>query len=143
IARDDAFGLYDDNGSFCEDRFEALVKTRGWTLPRTPTGRLALDKKTFGKQCRQRPELRALQKLRDQIAELRLGRFLNTTGADGVSRCPVMPHWTRSGRNQPQARDKAFCFRCRRGCTEWSSRRRAWALPRSIGRRGRSALLPV
>jgi len=108
IARDDAFGLYDDNGSFCEDRFEALVKTRGWTWPRTPTGRLALDKKTFGKQCRQRSELRALQKLRDQISELRLGRFLNTMGADGVSRCPVMPHWTRSGRNQPQARDKVF-----------------------------------
>jgi hypothetical protein len=48
IARDDAFALYDDNGSFCEDRFEALVKARGWTWPRTPTGRLALDKKTFG-----------------------------------------------------------------------------------------------
>ena len=49
-----------------------------------------------------------MQHLRDQIAELRLGRFLNTVGADGYSRCPIMPFWTRSGRNQPRGRDKVF-----------------------------------
>jgi DNA polymerase family A len=108
IERDDVFGLYDANGSFCENRFEALVDAHGWPWPRTATGRLALDRKTLGKQCKHRPELRPLQRLRDQIAELRLGAFLNTVGADGVSRCPIMPCWTRSGRNQPQGRDKAF-----------------------------------
>jgi DNA polymerase I len=108
IQRDDAFGLYDANGSFGEDRFEALVNARGWPWPRTATGRLALDRKTFGKQCKHRSELRPLQRLRDQIAELRLGAFLNTVGADGVSRCPIMPYWTKSGRNQPQGRDRAF-----------------------------------
>ena len=91
IRRDDTFGLYDDAGSFCEDRFEALIKTRGWTWPRTPTGRLELRSKTIGKQCKHHSELRPLQKLRDQIAELRLGAFLNTIGADGASRCPIMP----------------------------------------------------
>src|SRR6516225_6511492 len=102
IRRDDQFGLYDDNGSFREDRFDALVKACGWTWPRTATGKLALNGKTFGKQCKYHTELRSLQKLRDQIAELRLGAFLNTIGADGMSRCPIMPFWTRSGRNQPQ-----------------------------------------
>jgi DNA polymerase I len=47
-------------------------------------------------------------RLRDQIAELRLGAFLNTIGADGFSRCPIMPFWARSGRNTPSGRDLAF-----------------------------------
>ena len=38
IGRDDEFGLYDDSGSFREDRFGALVKARGWVWPLTPTG---------------------------------------------------------------------------------------------------------
>ena len=108
IRRDDEFGLYDENGSFREGRFEQLVRDRGWPWSRTATGRPALDRKTFGKHCRHRPELRSLQKLRDQISELRLGAFLKTIGADGFSRCPIMPFWTRSGRNQPQGRGKAF-----------------------------------
>jgi hypothetical protein len=104
IRRDDEFGLYDEAGSFREGRFEELIKERSWPWPRTPTGRPALDQKTFGKQCKHRPELRRLQKLRDQIAELRLGAFINTIGADGFSRCSIMPFWTRSGRNQPGGR---------------------------------------
>jgi hypothetical protein len=109
IRRDDKLGLYNDQGSFCEDRLEALVKERGWFLPRTEkSGKLDLKSKTLGRQCKHHPELRPLQKLRDQIAELRLGAFFNTIGADGASRCPIMPFWTRSGRNQPQGRDKVF-----------------------------------
>ena len=54
------------------------------------------------------PELRPVQRLRDQIAELKLGAFLNTIGEDGRSRCPIMPFWTRTGRNQPQGKDLAF-----------------------------------
>src|SRR5262245_9490205 len=108
IRRDDQFGLYDDVGSFCEDRFEALIKTRDWIWPRTPTGKPELRAKTIGKQCKRYPELKPLQRLRDQIAELRLGAFVNTIGADGASRCPIMPHWTRTGRNQPQGHNKVF-----------------------------------
>jgi DNA polymerase I len=108
IRRDDAFGLYDETGSFREDRIEALIRTRGWTWPRTATGKPELKGRTIGKQCQRYPELRSLQRLRDQVAELRLGAFLNTIGADGCSRCPIMPFWTRSGRNQPQGRDKVF-----------------------------------
>ena len=108
IRRDDHFGLYDGNGSFHEDRLEALVTARGWAWPRTKTGKLELRAKTFGKMVKRYPELQLLQRLRDQIAELRLGAFLNTIGADGVSRCPIMPFWARSGRNQPQGRELAF-----------------------------------
>jgi DNA polymerase I len=108
IHRDDHLGVYDSDGSFREDRFEALITARGWTWPRTKTGKPELRAKTFGKMIKRYPELKPLQRLRDQIAELRLGAFLNTIGADGASRCPIMPFWTRSGRNQPQGRDLAF-----------------------------------
>jgi hypothetical protein len=88
---------------------EDLVKAKGWTTwPRTDTGRLELKSITIGKQAKHHPELRKLQKLRDTIAELRLGAFLNTIGDDGCSRIAIMPLWTRTGRNQPSARDKAY-----------------------------------
>jgi DNA polymerase I len=106
IRRDDHLGLYDDNGSFREDRFEALIADRAW--PRTSTGKPMLRAKTFGKMVKRYPELKPLQRLRDQIAELRLGAFVNTIGADGASRCPIMPFWTRSGRNQPQGQNLSF-----------------------------------
>lgn len=108
IRRDDQFALYDEQGSFHGDRFEALVQTRGWTWPRTATGRLELRAKAFGKMVKRYPELKPLQRLRDQVSELRLGAFVNTVGADGASRCPIMPIWAKSGRNQPQGRDKVF-----------------------------------
>jgi len=109
IRRDDTFGLYDDDGSFCENRLETLIEQRGWTSwPRTPTGKLETKSRTIGKQCKRHPELRQLQRLRDQIAELRLGKFLNSIGADGASRCPILPFWTRSGRNQPSGRDVVY-----------------------------------
>jgi DNA polymerase-1 len=110
IRRDDEFGLYDGAGSFKEDRFQTLADSRGWSTswPRTNTGKLALTARALGKQAKHHSELRPLQHLRDQIAELRLGRFLNTVGADGYSRCPIMPFWTRSGRNQPRGRDRVF-----------------------------------
>jgi hypothetical protein len=109
IRRDDEFGLYDETGSFRTDRMEDLVKAKDWTTwPRTDTGKLDLKSRTIGKQARHHPELRPLQKLRDTVAELRLGAFLNTIGDDGCSRITLMPLWTRTGRNQPSARDKAY-----------------------------------
>src|SRR5262249_17381724 len=40
IRHDDAFNLYNDDGSFVESRLEALIDQRGWSWPRTPTGKL-------------------------------------------------------------------------------------------------------
>jgi hypothetical protein len=108
IRRDDDFHLYDDEGHFHEDRFGALIEERKWWWPRTETGKFKMDAKTLGQMARQHPELRPLQKLRDQIAELRLGAFLNTIGEDGASRCPTMPFWTLTSRNQPQGRGLAY-----------------------------------
>jgi hypothetical protein len=105
----DTLRLYDEDYAWSDVRMAALIEAREWwEWPRTPSGKFALDRKTFGKQVQRHPELKSTQRLRDQIAELRLGKFLNTVGADGFSRCPIMPWWTRTGRNQPQGRDLAF-----------------------------------
>jgi DNA polymerase-1 len=110
IKRDDDFNLYDDKGKFCEDRLADLADARGWSLGwrRTLTGKLEMKSKELGRQVKRHPELKNLQHLRDQIAEMRLGNFLNTVGADGFSRCSIMPFWTVTGRNQPSGKDKAF-----------------------------------
>jgi hypothetical protein len=106
----DRDGVYDEQGSFSEEKLVALIEQRGWApgWPRTTTGRYALDRKTFGKQVKRHPELKPLQQLRDQIAELRLGAFVNTVGADGAARISLLPFWTATGRCQPSGRDKAF-----------------------------------
>jgi hypothetical protein len=108
IRRDDHLHLYDDEGHFHEDRFRELIDAREWVWPRTCTGKPEMRAKVLGKMARRYPELRPLQRLRDQIAELRLGAFLNTIGADGASRCPTLPFWTRTGRNQPSGRNLAY-----------------------------------
>jgi hypothetical protein len=104
----DTLRLYNENDSFDNDRMAALIDAREWSWPRTATGKYALDRKTLGKMVARHPELKQTQKLRDQIAELRMGAFVNTIGADGHSRCPIMPWWTRTFRNQPQGRDLVF-----------------------------------
>jgi DNA polymerase-1 len=128
IDRDDEFHLYDDNGSFRQDRFAALIGARNWIWPQTETGKPDLKSATLGKQCKKHPELKRLQRLRDCVAELRLGAFLNTVGADGASRCPIMPFWTRSGRNQPQGRDKAFLLSLPSWSHGFISPRRGWGV---------------
>ena len=105
----DHLQLYDEEGHFHEDRFAALIEARGWFWPRTvKTGQYQMTSRIIGKMAQRYPELRPVQRLRDQIAELKLGAFLNTIGEDGRSRCPIMPFWARTGRNQPQGRDLAF-----------------------------------
>jgi hypothetical protein len=104
----DTLRLFDENDSFDDDRMATLIDAREWWWPRTATGKYALDRKTLGKMVARHPELKQTQKLRDQIAELRMGAFVNTIGADGYSRCPIMPWWTRTGRNQPSGRGLVF-----------------------------------
>jgi hypothetical protein len=107
IQRDDIFGLYDGT-SFSEHRLQELISARGWYWPLTATGRPELKLKTLGKQAQRYPELKKLVKLRDMIAELRINQLANTIGADGCSRCPLLPFWTKTGRNQPSGWDKMF-----------------------------------
>jgi hypothetical protein len=107
IRRDDEFGLYDGT-KFDHRRLFDLIQVKGWDWPRTPTGRYQLKSGTLGKQARRYPELKKLARLHDQIAELRINHLVNTIGADGFSRCPLLPFWTVTGRNQPSAKDKMF-----------------------------------
>ena len=107
IARDDEFGLY-DHTSIRLERLQDLINKRGWDWPLTSTGLPELKLKTLGRQAKRYPELKKLVRLREQIAELKISSLTNTVGADGFSRCPLLPFWTRSGRNQPSGRDKIF-----------------------------------
>ena len=107
IKRDDEFGLY-DRTSFREQRFWDLIAARRWDWPRTQHGRPELKIKTLARQARRYPELKPLVRLRNNIAELRISKLANTVGADGFSRCPLLPFWTVTSRCQPSARDKVF-----------------------------------
>jgi DNA polymerase I len=107
IGRDDEFDLYEGT-SFRERRLAALIEARGWGWPLTQHGHPELKIKTLGKQARRYPELKKLVHLRQSIAELRISQLVNTVGADGFSRCPLLPFWTKTSRNQPSAKDKIF-----------------------------------
>jgi hypothetical protein len=107
IQRDDEFHLY-DGVNFIEARLWELIEAKGWDWPRTPTGKYQLKVATIGKQAVRYPELKSLARLRDQIAELRINKLVNTIGPDGFSRCPLLPFWTITGRNQPSAKEKMF-----------------------------------
>lgn len=114
IAQDDAYGLYVGT-SFSEGRLEDLVAEKGWQWPRTPSGRLQQTAKVFAQQAPRYsdPNLRRLAHLRNVIAELRISKLLDSTGADSFARCPQLPFWTRTGRNQPsdgQKGKKVFLF---------------------------------
>ena len=93
---------------FSETRLWDLVDARGWDWPRTKTGRLQLTNKTLRRQAQRYPELKKFVQLREQIAELRINQLMNTVGPDGFSYCPLLPFWTKTGRNQPSGRDKMF-----------------------------------
>jgi hypothetical protein len=102
IERDDEFGLYDPDLSFSIDRLENLVEARNLDWPRLGSGRLNIQARTLREQVRRYPFLKSFQRLQSQVAELRLSKLVNTLGADGYSRCSLMPFWTETGRNQPQ-----------------------------------------
>lgn len=107
ITRDDEFGLYDGT-SFRELRMVELIRSKKWDWPLTPTGKPELKIKVLGRQAKRYTELKRLVRLRDTIAELRISKLVNTVGADGFSRCSLLPFWTITGRNQPSARAKVF-----------------------------------
>ena len=107
IKRDDIFHLYEGT-SFVEQRLVDLIGKMNWDWPRTPTGKPELKQKTLGRQAKRYPELKQLQRLRDTIAELRIGKLAASIGADGFSRISMLPFWTKTSRCQPQDEDKIF-----------------------------------
>ena len=95
ITRDDVFGLY-DGLSFREQRMWDLIAAMHWDWPYTDHGRPELKIKTLARQSRRYPHLQPLVRLRNNIAELRISKLENTIGANGFSRCPMLPFWTRT-----------------------------------------------
>ena len=106
IARDDTLNLYAEDAFY--DNLAILIDREKWDWPRTLTGRLAIDGKTLGRQARRYPVLKPIVRLRNTIAELRINKLEGSIGADGRSRCPLMPFWTITGRNQPMGKGVMF-----------------------------------
>lgn len=107
IQRDDVFGLYEGT-SFREQRMFDLIAANNWDWPLTKTGKPELKIKTIGRQVRRYPELKRLERLRNNIAELHINKLAATVGADGFSRIAMRPFWTKTGRSQPSAEGKVF-----------------------------------
>ncbi len=102
IAKDDEYGLYDGT-AFREGRLEDLIAGKGWQWPRTPSGGRQRSARVIAQQARRysEPGLRKLAHLINTISELRISRLVDSVGADGFARCPMLPFWTATGRNQP------------------------------------------
>ena len=108
IASDDDLALYDEN-HFRERRPGGSGRRpRLGLAAHHQRAHRAFPKGALGQQARRYPELRKLVHLRNTIAELRISKLAATVGADGYSRCSLMPFWTKTGRNQPSERNRVF-----------------------------------
>lgn len=85
--------------SFSAKRFAGWLTSNGIPWPRTDTGALALDDKTFRSMARQYPAVSALRELRHTLGELRLNDL--SVGRDGRNRCLLSAFASKTGRNQP------------------------------------------
>ena len=92
------YGVFDGQ-TFKQDRFSRWLADNGIPWPRTPEGRLALDRDTFRQQARKFPVVSALRELRHSLSEMRLEKL--AVGTDGRNRCLLSPFGSRTGRNQP------------------------------------------
>jgi hypothetical protein len=132
IARDDEFELYDE-GQLSEQRLGELIAAMGWDWPRTPTGKYELKRETLGRQAKRYPGLKRFVRLRENIAELSINKLANTIGSDGFSRCPRLPFWTTTGRNQPSAEGKVYLPSLPTCCTGCCGHHRAGRWSGSTG----------
>ena len=94
-----AYGVYDEDGSFSHKRFARYLNARGWIWPRTETGRLKTDEKTFRRMALTHPELEDLRQLKYCLEQLDLHKI--TVGRDGFARCWLAPFASRTSRFQP------------------------------------------
>jgi len=95
---DKDYGVF-DGATFKADRFEAWLAEQGIPWPRTPAGRLALDRDTFKAAGNVYPQVSPLRELRHSLSEMRLEKL--AVGPDGRNRVSLMPFAARSSRNTP------------------------------------------
>src|SRR6266540_1681170 len=93
---DKDYGVF-DGATFKADRFEAWLAEQGIPWPRTPAGRLALDRDTFKAAGNVYPQVSPLRELRHSLSEMRLEKL--AVGPDGRNRVSLMPFAARSSRN--------------------------------------------
>lgn len=104
---DAPYGFYQD-GSFVEKRFETWLNAQGIRWPRLESGRLCLDDDTFKSMSAIHLSIAPVRELRRTLATMR--EFDLTAGRDGRSRVSLKPWQSKTGRNQPSAREFIFCF---------------------------------
>ncbi|OKO76566.1 hypothetical protein AC630_22315 [Bradyrhizobium sp. AS23.2] len=102
---DREYGVY-DGISFRLNRFEALLKARGMSWPRLPSGTLDLKDDTFKEQCRLFPQLGPLHELRQSLSKLRKSDI--QMDLDNRARTSLRPFQSITGRNQPPASEFVF-----------------------------------
>jgi DNA polymerase I len=94
-----AFGVFDGNDVFKEDKFADFVVRNDLPWPSLPSGQLALDEGTFDDMCRFHPRLRPLYEARCSLGKMRLTGL--AVGPDERNRCLLSVFQSVTGRNQP------------------------------------------
>lgn len=98
---DGQYDCFDENGSFRQSKFAALIDRMGLAWPRTPSGMLATDSKTMRDMAKAHPELDELRELLASLGQTRL--FDLAVGSDGRNRAGLSAFRSRTGRNQPSS----------------------------------------
>jgi len=114
IAEDDAFGVYDTDNHWSNERFINVLVERDIAWPCHPDGKLDLRKETF-RDMAETPGASAiapLVRLRNGLSGLRLGIGL-TIGQDDRNRTSLFAFRSTTGRNQPSSSRYIF------GCARW------------------------
>lgn len=104
---DTDFGVYSD-GSFNHRKFQSYVSRQSIPWPKTTTGMLCVDEKTFKTFAQIHPQLAPLAELRKTIAAFR--NIQHSTGIDGRNRTGVRPYASITGRNQPSTATNVYSW---------------------------------
>ncbi len=102
---DRAFGVYDGT-TLKFDRLNCYAYDHGYEWPRTDTGRLKTDKKTWEQVALRYRELAPLAVLHYTLTDLKLEQL--AIGLDGRNRALLGPFGTATGRNAPKASQYLF-----------------------------------
>ena len=102
---DTQYGVYVD-GTFKEALFETYLLHKQIPWPRLDSGRLALDRDTFGNMSKRYPAVQPLHELRKTLGELKLNKL--AVGRDSRNRTILSPFAAKTGRNQPSTTKFVF-----------------------------------
>jgi hypothetical protein len=103
---DSSIDVYDGT-HFRESRFLDWLARRGYSWPRTATGKPSLDEATFNRMATVYPDVRSLLDLRKALGEFRAVRAL-PIGRDGRNRASLWPFSSSTGRNAPSGGEFIF-----------------------------------